>query len=273
MFLFLHVEVGKMKKGLFIFLCAAIPLSVIIYGGILLTITWPIEVLSISNAGVFGDSFGVLTSLFSALAFLGVVLTLSYQREEFKLQKIELEENRKEIQKQGFENSFFQMLKLHNDILNSLSHQRATVNGTYRDEGRAVINWMQKSLNRKLAQKSSGSQLELKDLQEVFDEFYQGQGYQLAHYFRFLYNIFKFISESNIDDKLLYSRLARAQISNQELYIIFYNTLTPRGEKFRKYIVEFKMMDNLNPNELFLPEHKDLISDAGFKNESGLSEK
>lgn len=261
-----------MKKGWFAFLCAIIPLSVIIYGGVLLVVTWPIEVLSINNAGVFGDSFGVLTSLFSALAFLGVVLTLSYQREEFKLQKIELEENRKEMQKQGFENSFFQMLKLHNDILNSLSQQRAAVNGTYREEGRAVIKSMQKSLHRNFERKASRGQLELKDLQEVFDEFYQSQGYQLAHYFRFLYNIFKFISESNIDEKLLYSRLARAQISNQELYIIFYNALTPRGMKFKKYIVEFKMMDNLNPNELFLYAHKNLISDAGFKNDNGLSE-
>lgn len=259
-----------MGKGWIRFIYVAIPLSVIVYACVLLAIVWPIDVWSIANAGVFGDSFGVLTSLFSALAFLGVVLTLRYQKEESRLQKVELEENRKEMQKQGFENSFFQMLKLHNDILNSLSAQQGSVNYVTTMEGRIVIKNMQDNLNNKLKRKAGVDKLELKDLQEVFDEFYQAQGYQLAHYFRFLYNIFRFISDSKMEskDKTLYSRLARAQISNQELYILFYNALTKRGGKFKKYIVEFELMDNLHPNELYAVEHQYLIPGAGFKSET-----
>lgn len=258
-----------MNKKFFIFLCAAIPLSVVVYAVILLILTWPIDVLSIANAGVFGDSFGVLTSLFSALAFLGVVLTLAYQREEFKLQKIELEENRKEIQKQGFENCFFQMLKLHNDILNSLTIREQLLNDVTIHDGRAVIQVMMEHLQRNFQSRGYYQDtVDIDDIRYIFDQFYQERGYLLAHYFRFLYNIFKYISESDIEDKQLYSRLARAQISNQELYIIYYNALTKRGYKFKKYIKEFKLMDNLHPKQLFSPEHQNLIPDAGFKSET-----
>lgn len=256
-----------MKKGWFILLCALIPISVIAYGCILLYLTWPVDVASIANAGVFGDSFGVLTSFFSALAFLGVVLTLSYQREEFKLQKMELQENRKEIEKQGFENSFFQMLKLHNDILNSLSRQRRVNGNNVNYEGRVVIKQMHEYLISLLRERAMYRDMNLNELQNAYAEFYHREGYLLAHYFRFLYNIFKFISESKIENKILYARLARAQISNHELCIIYYNALSERGSKFEKYITEFKLMDNLHPTELFSIEHQYLIPGAGFRSE------
>lgn len=258
-----------MNKKLFIFLCAAIPLSVVIYGVILLVLTWPVKVLSIANAGVFGDSFGVLTSLFSALAFLGVVLTLAYQREEFKLQKIELEENRKEMKKQGFENCFFQMLKLHNDILSSLTISEQRINGVKTYDGRAVIQVMMAYLQSNFQSYGYYKEVvDINDIRNVYEKFYQERGYLMAHYLRFLYNIFKYISESDVEDKQIYSRLARAQISNEELYIIYYNALTKRGYKFKKYIIEFELMDNLHPKQLFSPEHQHLIPKAGFKSET-----
>lgn len=49
--------------------------------------------------GTFGDSFGVLTCLFSGLAFAGMIITLLMQREELSLQREELELTRGEISK------------------------------------------------------------------------------------------------------------------------------------------------------------------------------
>lgn len=65
-------------------------LLVIIYACLLLWISWPITEITIEKAGVFGDSFGLLTSLFSGLAFYGIIITILLQREELQLQRIEL---------------------------------------------------------------------------------------------------------------------------------------------------------------------------------------
>lgn len=98
--------------------------TVIIYAGALIALTWPISEISISKSGVFGDSFGLLTSLFSGLAFAGLIITIVMQRDELALQRQELNLTREELfgQKQEmqnqnetlriqrFENTFFKML-------------------------------------------------------------------------------------------------------------------------------------------------------------------
>ena len=88
--------------------------------------------------GEFGDSFGVVNALFSGLAFAGVIWAIILQKKELALQREELANTREEIkgqkeqleaqnqtlQKQNFESSFFQLLGLYNDIVNSMAVQR-----------------------------------------------------------------------------------------------------------------------------------------------------
>lgn len=50
-------------------LIGGVVLTVLVYAGLLIFLTWPVSELSIGKSGVFGDSFGLLTSLFSGLAF------------------------------------------------------------------------------------------------------------------------------------------------------------------------------------------------------------
>jgi hypothetical protein len=47
--------------------------------------------------GQFGDMFGAVNSLFSALAFAGVIYTILLQRQELALQREELEQTRAEL--------------------------------------------------------------------------------------------------------------------------------------------------------------------------------
>jgi len=72
---------------------------VILYGAALIFFTWPIDELSINKSGVFGDSFGLLTSLFSGLAFAGIIITILLQKEELELQRKELIETKNEFKK------------------------------------------------------------------------------------------------------------------------------------------------------------------------------
>jgi hypothetical protein len=63
-------------KGLSFLLIGGVITTVAIYGGFLLFFTWPISELSIDKSGVLGDSFVLLTSLFSGLAFAGLIITI-----------------------------------------------------------------------------------------------------------------------------------------------------------------------------------------------------
>lgn len=71
------------------------------------------------DRGQFGDSFGVINTLFSALALGGVIYAILLQQEELGLQREELKNTREEMEgqklatrKQNFESSFFQLLKM-----------------------------------------------------------------------------------------------------------------------------------------------------------------
>lgn len=50
-----------------------------------------------TEAGQFGDSFGVTNSLFSGLAFIGLVVAIHLQREDIKKQSDQLELQREEL--------------------------------------------------------------------------------------------------------------------------------------------------------------------------------
>ncbi|NOQ94139.1 MAG: hypothetical protein GQ547_05830 [Methylophaga sp.] len=90
--------------------------AVVIYGFIIFCIVES----TINETAAFGDSFGALTSLFSGLAFSGLILTILLQREDLNLQRQELSETRNEMKLQNFETTFFQMLRLHNSIVESI---------------------------------------------------------------------------------------------------------------------------------------------------------
>lgn len=86
------------------------------------------------NRGTFGDMFDAVNALFTGLAFAGVIYAIFLQRQELELQRRELELTRVELsgqrealtnqnltmERQNFESTFFQLLRLHNDILGSM---------------------------------------------------------------------------------------------------------------------------------------------------------
>jgi len=64
--------------------------------------------------GQFGDKFGAISSLFSGLAFAGVIFTILLQRRD-------LNETRNAMCHERFDNTFFQLLNLHIEITSKLS--------------------------------------------------------------------------------------------------------------------------------------------------------
>lgn len=60
--------------------------------------------------GTFGDKFGFINSIFSALALAGIVYSIILQQNELTLQRQELAETRDEFIDQNFQTTFFNLL-------------------------------------------------------------------------------------------------------------------------------------------------------------------
>lgn len=82
---------------------------------------------------------------------------------------------------------------------------------------------------------------------------FSGHASRLGHYFRHLYLVVKSIANSttitNYEDRIKYLRLLRAQLSNHEQILLFYNWLSDYGDTWendsQKFFTEYMMIHNL----------------------------
>lgn len=79
-----------------------------VIGSVIILILWGVSIFILKNifgdvrneqAAWFGDSFGGINSLFSGLAFAGIIYTILLQRKELQLQRQELKETRQELKR------------------------------------------------------------------------------------------------------------------------------------------------------------------------------
>lgn len=241
---------------------AVIILTVLGYAALILIKTWPIDVWSVDKAGVFGDSFGVITCLFTALAFLGVVISLETQRSYSRQQQINTE-------KQDFENNFFQMLSHLNELTKDIDFalkENRLVTIFY---GRSAIDELTNIFkNYYRLEEFSSNSLVARDEKEIiescYNDFWREFGDKLGHYFRWLYNTYSYVNSKDNIDRFFYAKLISAQLSNQELFLIYYNSMFSRGKKFESLIKEYNIMSNLEKRELISPSHSEIIEGVIF---------
>jgi len=152
------------------------------------------------------------------------------------------------------------MLRIHNDIINSIDFVRGGgSDNVVTTTGRDCFPIMVKRLKGILSTDKTNDNEKIKAT-KAYEQFYVRHQVELGHYFRYLYNIFKFIHNSEVADKKFYSNLVRAQISNHELVIIFYNCLSKYGnEKFWPLLVEFSILKNMPTSLLLKEEHQEWV--------------
>lgn len=208
--------------------------------------------------GQFGDSWGILTSIFSAFACLGVYAAWLEQREATKLAQSDSKKQTAYIYSQQFESTFFQMLNFLQSIISDMD-LRDNDNNVIRN-GRDVFSSICKKLQLECRVQGHNQRLNdfegfslatkdkyLKFYSSVYEKIYGDFNNDLGHYFRFLFSIFKYIDSSLLAerDKFKYAKILRAQLSNSELLILFYNSLSDDGRKFMTLADKFELFDNL----------------------------
>ncbi|MCD4734746.1 MAG: putative phage abortive infection protein [Bacteroidales bacterium] len=99
----------------------------------------------------------------------------------------------------------------------------------------------------------------------IYEGIYNNYQSELGYYFRYLFNIFNFVRKERKkygDDKF-YINLIQAQMSNDELGLLFYNglsknALTSSGERrFYNWLNDdYNFFQNIDKNSLFHPSHR-----------------
>lgn len=210
--------------------------------------------------GQFGDYLGgVLNPVFGFLALIALLATFALQVRELRISSRELKNSadaltkqNETLTKQNFEATFFQLLRLHNDIVNSIDlagDQGRITRG--RDCFKVFMKRLDTSLN------SAGARTDFEAFLRTYNDFYSSHQHEIGHYFRLLYNIVKLVKQTPGLDKRFYTNLIRAQLSSAELMLIFYNCLSTLGaEKFKPLVEEFALLKTIPrdslPDELLL---------------------
>lgn len=183
---------------------------------------------------------------------------------------INLKEQRANNNRQIFETNFFQMLNHLNEITKDVGFTK-----THMEDpdsiyyGREAIFHLASIFKNYYGYNlfNHGSDYEKDKIENViinFESFWDDHGGKLSHYFRWLYNMLNFIESKKDIDKGFYVKLISAQLSNQELLLMFYSALTPRGFNFQKFIIKYQMMSNFESSELLDESHSKFMSKADF---------
>ena len=241
----------------------------------------------LEDFGAYGEYFGGIVGSIWTLA--GVILfyaALKAQQREFEVQRQQLEMQRKELQLQRqetelqrkeferqtqqlitqnntlnvqkFENTIFHMLQLHNEIV---------VSNESRDLGKK---WAKSLYIRFIGnyQRNLERTPELTKMEciEKTYRFFKMRPEYLDRYFRNLMYILKFVEHANIDNKIFYIGLIRAQLTIHEQLFLFYFSLSEFSSKeFRSILEEYRFFEELPLDELIDSEHKALMNEKAFE--------
>jgi hypothetical protein len=236
---------------------------------------YAINLLGDFMAGTVASLWALAGLFFIYVAFLGQKqqllnqqLEIMYSQLEVKYTRLELEGQKNEMKEQNItlgrqriENTFFQLISLHHQIINGIDIRQGS---HVTNQGRDVFRHIYKDFWG-LIRKSNNS---IQTLNKDYLYYYKEYESDLGHYFRNLYRIIKFIDNVpflSYDEKYDYICILRAQLSSSELLLLFYNCISENGlEKFKPLIEKYHFFKNLPENELGNNTHRQFYNESAF---------
>lgn len=191
--------------------------------------------------------FGALNAVFTGLAFAGVIATLRFQRNQLKLQELEIAESRRMFQQQSDENTFFNIFAIYKtskEGLLALTPDKRTLAKVIHDDIKYHF---------RLDTFYSNSNHKYQDVTKVCDWLHQDYGSSINDCFRTLYYLIKFTDGSSLSSEQ-YTQLIRSQLNNDELVILFYSGLSNHIADDFKFLIEKHGL--LKHTDQYIPHHK-----------------
>lgn len=252
--------------------------------------------------GQFGDFMGgLLNPAIGAVTIYLVLVSVYLQRKELrnsisemKTSNNALETQINETKRQSFEQTFFTWLNSYRQLVDSI---RGLIEGKEYFGRQALYETWNDSLSAssgKFAALLMSSGLPSGEPYRAFqaaahavpehvpiikqailkswERIYQKQQHQIDSVFRTLFRLLMWIDEQpkdliGEDEKWRYVSIVRAQVSQIELFYLYYNGHTRRGAKFVALINKYAFFDNLRSNDsglIFLKNNTTVYSETAF---------
>lgn len=231
----------------------------------------------------FGDLYaGVVGSLLSFSTLIYVILTFKEQKQQFN-------DNEDLAKQTRFESTFFAQLsmlykvreKVAQDLSAASGNGIKNINDFYREFKSYANNRISKeeNISRTLSVLDNSTILptELErareTLGEIYDDFIKSSNYTIGFYYRYVFNIINFVigQRSNCKDDKKYMNFIQAQMSNEEMALIFYDVISPYGLNknheyaFMEILDKKDFLENMDERFLLHPSHYKIFSHTHFR--------
>lgn len=176
------------------------------------------------------------------------------QTKEFRIQN-EMAKDQKN------EETFFQLLRFHNEIIASIELEQSEMDFTTGENinkiilGRKAFVEYYDIFKRFFGETSENIQVDSDEsLSKLFDNcynaFYLEYQADLGHYFRNLYNLLMFVKGVKKELQSFYLSLLIAQLSNYELTMLFFHCLRKTNVDLKKLVEEFEVLAQVPKDEV-----------------------
>lgn len=203
---------------------------------------------------------GTVGTVFVFASFVILVWTLHVQRQELReTRKVNedaaraLEEQAKLIDRQNFEMTFFNLLKVHNEMVDSLVLQPSNHDSL---RGRAVLYSVHGSLISSYRKKVKGNPYEGRKLEELeeyerqrwielhciamgeaYSKWYDNKVGIVGHYFLSVISLLKYIDGEGVDGSSKYADILKSHFNTKELALLLYHGIHMRDKDDDSFIL------------------------------------
>jgi hypothetical protein len=232
-----------------------------------------------SSSAFIGDTFGGITS--PLIGFIAAVFTFFAFYIQYEANLL----HAKNFKNQQIENIFFHMLQTLRSIKNELmlTEQNKTIQGKMclgyalikLGEHDKKVNFSAKeTLSTDKETFIANSSHRIEQITKAWNEFHKKNGDFLNEYYIYIYNIFDFIlNHSKIDSETqaLYIKQFKAQLSNDEIALLFYYPFSFDSAKvapessLKRWLDEFGVLENLTDRGLLFKYDYLLYEKTNFK--------
>jgi hypothetical protein len=210
------------------------------------------EYTELKHFAEFGDSFGVLTSFFAGLTFFGLIITIHLQKQEIK-------EMKNNVKQEEFEKKFFYFLNVHNDLVSKFRQINSLDNNEryYMYGGEAISFFLDKFKEGGFYSPNENLSTEV-NMEEAYKDrnidpetlkrnIFIKLGRNNLKFIDNIYIILSLIDNENLsqEKQLFYINSILAQISDEELILIFYYTHALR-EDMKILIEKFAFFESID---------------------------
>lgn len=233
-----------------------------------------------SLGDILAGTLGVCLS-FSATLFM--VVTFKEQRKQFQ-------EQFRQSNRERFENTFFNMLSMFQDVRANvekhlLNKQNGQSVGEYYAELKNYYEGRRKTtpvaMMEKILSDDDITEVELEKAEEelgkVYHDYAEVHSGSIGYFFRYVHNMINFVieqwgqSEDGAADVKRYLNLIQAQMSDEELGLIFYDAISVDGlnrnydKMFKKNLDRYGFLENISSDALFSRNDHKIYRSTVFK--------